>query len=232
MAITTSMQPRQFWTNSIYAVVCLVFALWGWYDYSVKYPTMQRTFDEHTALSEQRKSLEETKESQGVLGEAERKQYEEIKAKLAEYKEAPVAPGKYDMAIQLWLYIIGCGVLGTPYFLWNLWSIRRLTYRLDDDGTLVLPEGSFRIDELKGLDMSRWMSKSIAMVTLPDGRDVKLDDYKFKDMDKIVGVLANHFEPGQWTDEVKPVKADEEAAETATETAADAREDAAASDGR
>ena len=232
MAITTSMQPRQFWTNSIYAVVCFVFALWGWYDYSVKYPSMQKAFDEHTLLSDERKAIEERKEKEGVLSPDSLARYEEVKARLNEYKEAPVAPGKYDMAIQLWLYIIGCGVLGTPYFLWNFWSIRRRTYRLEDDGTLVLPEGTCRIEELKGLDMSRWMSKSIATITMPDGREVALDDYKYKDMDKIVGVLANHFEPGQWTDEVKPVKTDEEAAENATEAAADAREDAAASDGR
>jgi hypothetical protein len=219
MAITTSMQPRQFWTNSIYAVVCLVFALWGWYDYSVKYPTMQREFDAHQALSDEKAAIEELKKNQGSLDAAQIQRYEEVDAKLKEYKEAPLAPGKYDMAIQLWLYIIGCGVLGTPYFLWNLRSIRRRTYRLEDDGTLVLPEGSFRIEELKGLDMSRWMSKSIATITLPDGREVALDDYKFKDMDKIVGVLAHQFEPGRWTDEVKPVKAEEPAAEPAEGTA-------------
>lgn len=219
MAITTSMQPRQFWTNSIYAVVCLVFALWGWYDYSVKYPTMQREFDAHQALSDEKAAIEELKKNQGSLDAAQIQRYEEIDAKLKEYKEAPLAPGKYDMAIQLWLYIIGCGVLGTPYFLWNLRSIRRRTYRLEDDGTLVLPEGSFRIEELKGLDMSRWMSKSIATITLPDGREVALDDYKFKDMDKIVGVLAHQFEPGRWTDEVKPVKAEEPEAEPAAGTA-------------
>ena len=228
MAITTSMQPRQFWTNSIYAVVCVIFALWGWYDYSVKYPNMQKAFDEHSLLSERRAELEKRRETQGSLSNEDLAEWDGLKAKLAEYKEAPVAPGKYDMAIQLWLYIVGCGVLGTPYFVWNYLSIRRRTYRLEDDGRLVLPEGTCRIDELKGLDMSRWMSKSIATITMPDGREVALDDYKFRNMDKIVGAIANHFEPGQWTDEVKPVKA----AEGAEEAGEKAREDAAASDGQ
>jgi hypothetical protein len=228
MAISTSMQPRQFWTNSIYAVVCLVFALWGYYDYTVKYPDMQKAFDEHKALSDEKTAIEATKKDQGSLDPAQVTRYEELEAKLKEYKEAPVAPGKYDMAIQLWLYIVGCGVMGTPYFLWNLFAIRRRSYRLEDDGTLVLPEGTCRIDELKGLDMSRWMSKSIATITMPDGRDVDLDDYKFKNMDRIVGAIANHFEPGQWTDEVKPVKPGEEPAGAGEEV----REDAAASDGQ
>jgi hypothetical protein len=219
MAITTSMQPRQFWTNAIYAVVCLVFALWGWYDYSVKYPTMQREFDEHQALSDEKAAIEETKKNQGSLDAGQIQRYEEVDAKLKEYKEVPLAPGKYDMAIQLWLYMVGCGVLGTPYFLWNFWSIRRRTYRLEDDGTLVMPEGTCRIEELKGLDMSRWMSKSIATITMPDGREVALDDYKFRNMDKIVGVLAHQFEPGRWTDEVKPVKADDSPAEETTAAA-------------
>lgn len=231
MAVTTSMQPRQFWTNSIYAVVCLLFALWGWYDYSVKYPNMQKEFDEHKALSDERKEIEERKEKEGLLSPESLARYEEVKAKLNEYKEAPVAPGKYDMAIQLWLYIIGCGVLGTPYFLWNLWSIGRKSYRLDDDGTLTLPEGTCRIDELRSLDMERWMSKSIATITMPDGREVTLDDYKFKDMDKIVGAIANHFEPGQWTEDVKPVKPEGDGDEPPV-GGEEAREDAAASDGR
>lgn len=232
MAITTSMQPRQFWTNSIYAVVCLAFAIWGWYDYSVKYPAMQKAFDEHKALSDEKAAIDDLAAKQGVQSPEQKARYDEIKARLNEYKEAPVAPGKYDMAIQLWLYIVGCGVISTPYFLWNLWAIRRRSYRLEDDGTLVMPEATCRIDELQGLDMSRWMSKSIAMITLPDGREVKLDDYKFRNMDRIVGAIANRFEPGRWTADVKPVK-DEEAGEPTPEgTGEEAREDAAASDGQ
>jgi hypothetical protein len=48
---------------------------------------------------------------------------------------------------------------------------------------------------------------------------VALDDYKFRNMDKIVGVLAHQFEPGRWTDEVKPVKADDSPAEETTAAA-------------
>jgi len=216
MAITTTMQPRQLWMNGLYAVLCLVLALWGWYDYEIKIPNDQKAFDEHKQLSEEAVAIEKTKETVGALTDAEIIRYEELTAKLKEYKDAPVEPGKYDRDIQMWLYIIGCGICGVPYFAWQLWSIGRRRYALGDDGRLVLPEGTFPIADIPAIDMSRWMSKSIAVITLPDGRTSTLDDYKFKGMDRIVHALVTRLEPGQWTDEVKPVKPDEPApAETA-----------------
>jgi hypothetical protein len=49
------------------------------------------------------------------------------------------------------------------------------------------------------------MSKSIAVVKDADGREYPLDDYKWKNTDKIVVELCRRFYPGQWTDEARPV---------------------------
>ena len=42
MPICTTIQPFVFWRNAIFAILCFVFGLWGWYDYSVKIPNLER----------------------------------------------------------------------------------------------------------------------------------------------------------------------------------------------
>ena len=103
--------------------------------------------------------------------------------------------------MQLWLYIVGCGVLGTPFFVWNLIVMPRAAakWRLNEDGSLDTPEGAIPADQIANLDMSRWMAKSIATIETSDGRSIKLDDYKFRNMDLMIGALAQRFAPGEWT---------------------------------
>ena len=49
----------------------------------------------------------------------------------------PTNPPAYDRPVQMWLYIVGCGVMGVPWFLWQWLSVAGKRYRLDDDGTLT-----------------------------------------------------------------------------------------------
>jgi hypothetical protein len=90
----------------------------------------------------------------------------------------------------------------------------RQVYTLEDDGSLQMPQGTWPADDIADIDMDRWMAKSIAHVVHKDGRRVMLDDYKFKNMHRIVGELAHRFHPEAWTAEAKPVK---EAAEGESE---------------
>lgn len=207
MAIRTTIQPRFKILKPIYAAVCLALGIWGWYDYSVTIPEKERRYAEHSALTATKRSLEEKRERGAVLTDKEVAEYEAVTATLnANFLEAPVQPASYDRAVQLWLYIIGCGVLGTPMFLWPLFRAAGKRYSLDDDGTLRTPEGSCNITDVQGIDMSRWMSKSIAVVTLADGTKSTLDDYVFKNVDRIVGAIAHRLHPDLWTDEAKEVK--------------------------
>lgn len=215
MAITTTVQPRQTWRNSIAAVVCAGLGLWGLYDWAVKIPARDALVAEHRALTAEKDALEAKRARGETLTREDIDRYETIVVELAtRFREAPVPPAPFDRAVQLWVYVIGCGVLGTPFFIWPLIALPRKRWTLEDDGTLHCPEGSSPIAELKGIDMSRWMEKSIATVTLPNGTRSVLDDYKYRNIDRIVGAIASHFYPEEWTADARPV--DQETTETAT----------------
>ena len=117
------------------------------------------------------------------------------------------APGKYDRITQ-WAFIacLPCA----PYFFWCFFAARRRKYTLDEDGTLHAPEGTWTSDEIADIDMSRWMAKSTAWAVHRDGSRVKLDDYKFKGLHRIVGAIASRLHPNEWDEEAKPREADEE----------------------
>jgi hypothetical protein len=119
---------------------------------------------------------------------------------------SPKKPNKFDRLTQ-WAFILCLPC--TPYFLW-LWArARRRSYRLDDDGTLHLPEteGAWAREDIADIDMDRWMAKSVAWAVHRDGRRAKLDDYLYKDLHLIVGALAHRFHPDQWEENAKQVKA-------------------------
>lgn len=169
------------------------------------------TEDELAALQE----LESTLREQGVsgpprpLGTTEKARYSEIKEILTEEFEntQPEPPASYDRWVNLWVYVVGTGILGAPYFAWKLFSRRGKVWILEDDGTLVAPEGSFAKDQIEDIDMSIWMKKSIAKVVIKDRPEpVVLDDYEYQDAVKIVGALAHEFHPDEWTIEAKLVK--------------------------
>lgn len=204
MPIETRIQPRQTFWNCLYAVLCLALGLWGWYDYSVKIPRNEAAFAEYSTAEKAKSALEKQVQTT-PLTDAEKADYNAAIATLAKYKEKPAEPAAYDRAVQLWLYIVGCGILGTPWFVIAQWQLSRATYRLEDNGDFSGPEGRFKANELADIDMSRWMSRSIAVVVAVDGRRIQLDDYKYQRTDEIVARLAARFHPGKWTSDARPV---------------------------
>ncbi|MFZ4751186.1 MAG: hypothetical protein ACOYMM_11865 [Phycisphaerales bacterium] len=204
MAIQTRIQTRQTIQNVAYAVLCLVLALWGWYDYSIKIPGKEAAFAEYSA-AEKVKSTAEEKVRTMPLTPDESAQYKAAVDTLGKYKEKPAEPAAYDRPVQLWLYIVGCGILGVPWFAWAQWQLSRSRYRLNDDGSFECGAGSFAHDAITGIDMDRWMSKSIAYVLIQDGRRIELDDFKYKGVEDIVAALAARFHPGQWTSDARPI---------------------------
>ncbi|MSR41619.1 MAG: hypothetical protein EXS10_06930 [Phycisphaerales bacterium] len=206
MPIETTIQPRQKLIHVGYTVACLGFGIWGGYDYAVKIPAQETAFADFTALSLAKDEFE-VKSRAIPLGVDDAKRYNEVKAELAgRFAEAPTPVGEYDRAVQLWLFVISCGVLGTPYFPWMLWKKSKRFFRLDDDGTLHTDEGTFTTEQITGIDMSRWMSKSVATITIDGGVKIPIDDYWFRNGDLIVGAIAHRFHPEEWTMEGRDVK--------------------------
>jgi hypothetical protein len=216
MAIQTTIQPFTLWRNLGFAALCAIFAVWGWYDYEVKIPRLEKDSSAYMAAKDTRAALEKAAET-APLNEAQLKQMDEAKAVLADIKDrygsaVPNKPAAYDRPMQLWLYVVGCGVLGVPSFLWPVIRTSRRAYRLDDDGTLHTPDARIGADEIVEIDMSRWCSPSgdrrstwTAKAVLKDGRRVLLDDHDHKNMHLIIGAIANRLHPDQWTVEAKRI---------------------------
>lgn len=180
------------------------------------------TEDERTTLDEIRKTLRE-KGAGGPpppLSDAEKARYSEIKDTLTvEFENTqPEPPASYDGWVNLWVYVVGTGILGAPFFAWKIITRRGKTWRLDDDGTFSTPEGTFPADQIEDIDMSIWMKKSIAKVKIKDRAEpILLDDYEYQDVYKIVGVLAHQFHPDEWTDDAKQVKSDADDSDSASQ---------------
>jgi len=226
MAIETSIQPRQTIQNVAYSVICLALGLWGWYDYSVKIPNAEAAFREYSAAAERHSAIEKLS-TERPLTEAERAEFNSVRAVKEKFKEVPSEPAAYDRPVQLWLYIVGCGAMGVPYFVLAQWQLSRRRFRLGDDGSFECVEGTFTAAQVTGIDMSRWMAKSIATVQVEGGLGIALDDFKYKGVEDIVAHFAARFEPGKWTSDARPIgdpksrdtKAQREAEATATATA-------------
>lgn len=116
-----------------------------------------------------------------------------------------VAPSKFDRQFQ-WVYI-SCIIL-VPIYLRSMFRILGRTYILEDDGTLITPGGTWSQEEIKDIDMSRWMAKSTATVDVGDGESILLDAYLYKNLDAIVGAIAHRLHPAQWQADARPVKVD------------------------
>lgn len=205
MAITTQLQPRfKFWMT-LYTVFCLVFGIWGAYDYWVRYPQIEESARQYSRLKNRQDELTAAAAQRALTAE-ETSEYEAGKARLtAEFATPPTPPSGFDKPFQLWGYVVGCGVIGFPWCAWSLAAASRKRWTLDDDGSLQTPQGRIPAERIAGIDMDRWMSKSIAVVKDEDGVEYTLDDYRWKHVDKIVVELCRRFHPGAWTDEARPV---------------------------
>lgn len=120
--------------------------------------------------------------------------FEQTEAAIAAIGEV-TAPGKYDRITQ-WAFILCLPCV--PYFVVAYIVTKRRVYRLDDDGTLHMPEGTWKAGEIADIDMSRWMAKSVAWVVHRGGARIKLDDYVHKNTHLIVGAIASRMYPDQW----------------------------------
>lgn len=130
-------------------------------------------------------------------------------------------PAAHDRPMQ-WLFMLCLPAF--PWLLWAVYATSRRVYRLDDDGTLHVPEGTWSQEEIADIDMGRWMRKSIAWVVHTDGRRVKLDDYKHRNLHLIIGAIASRLHPEQWDVEAKPIRkaSEEESADSGDASVEDA----------
>lgn len=120
-------------------------------------------------------------------------------------------PHKYDRVMK-GLVFIPCLPIGL-YMLFALMLQSRKVHSIDEEGNLHLPGGrTWKPNEIKEIDMNRWMSKSVARVKHADGTIAKLDDYIFQDTHLVVGAIAHRFHPEEWTSDARSVKVMEEKA--------------------
>jgi hypothetical protein len=134
---------------------------------------------------------------------------------------AVTPPTKFDRLTQ-WFFILCLPFV--PWYAFTFVREMRVVHGLEEDGTFVSPGGRWARDEIADIDMSRWMSKSVATVVHQDGRREKMDDYVHRGVEEIVGVIASRLHPEAWTPEAKPVKKAEDAAAPADGEAGGAEE--------
>ena len=223
MRVETKIQRRYLAWNLAYGLTCAILGAWGAWDYWVTIPKREAAVAEYIAAVATRDELVTIRASRPLSNE-EIGKYETAEATLARYAiSAPVAPPAYDRPLQFWVYFVGCGVLGTPWVVWLQIRARSQRFSLEDDGTVNTPQGSFTTNQVTGIDMSRWMSKSVAVLETTDGRRIRLDDYVHDGMHLIVGEVAHRFHPEVWTPnarEVAKVAEEERAAALAEQEAA------------
>ena len=290
-------RPRTRWViqMSLMTVMCAVFGVWGWYDYSVKIPMDELGYQKQVAFTDVKIGLEghangeddalksalsavqaasqrltdamtesEIEELRRVREEMQSKFKEEfqraqdeglvslefnytaelgtvararlrwsleidrlytgllqvskgewargsesfanfvegVSAGITAYQSFPV-PNKWNRLVQ-WLFIL-CGPYAVVAGLQLVNGLRR-KYSVDEEGTFHHPKGTWAAAEITDIDMSRWMSKSVARIIHADGRNVKVDDYVHQDADQIIGAIANRLRPEEWTDHAKAVE--------------------------
>jgi hypothetical protein len=199
MTVSTRLAPQ--WSARV-LVLCamgIAFPAWGTYDLFVKIPREEAALVRFNDLTRRLAALQEripAGQPVAQLPPEVQAEAEVLARELASFRgETPTGPARYDRLV-CWLFI-SCLPMA-PYFLWQYLGARRRAYGLEEDGTLVSPAGRWRSDEIAGIDMRRWMSKSLAWVEHRDGRRVKLDDHIHRGTHLIVGSIAHRFHPEQW----------------------------------
>lgn len=212
--ISTARKSRVIWLVA-YGILCVVLGFWGAYDYWVRIPKHESDYATFATAKEKFDRLEKQSSTKS-LSASEITEYETAKTEIAGFKDgAPEPVPAYDRPLQLWVYVIGCGVLGAPWCFWGLIKLRRQRFELENDGTLIANEIRLSPNQIKSIDMSKWMSKSVATIHGTGGEEIKLDDYMMKNAHLIIGRIANRFDPGAWNkDGTKWKPAEELAGET------------------
>lgn len=208
MALESRIRPRQFWFTASYALLCAVFGVWGAYDYWVRIPRQEADISEYQQAlgTVSRYASLDAQDSMRLSAEQDA-EYQAAQATVDRFASgAPKPVAAYDRPLQLWVYMIGCGLVGTGLCVASIVRTASRRFQLDDDGTLRDGRVEVGRDDVAGIDMSRWMAKSIARLRLRDGTTVTLDDYKYAGMHLIVGTYANRFDPQSWNADATPVK--------------------------
>ncbi len=219
MSITTSPSLSFVLRSAFLAVLCIVFGLWGAYDLWVKIPHREEQVRRFEDASATLKRLDDARQAGTTPTQQDIDEYNRTREELRQLMpggEAPVAPGEWDRPTQ-WLFIV-C----LPFAIWpimQLMRIRAQKYTLDDRGDLhfagdaKLGSGLWQAGDMRDIDMSRWMRKSIAAAIHKNGQQLPLDAYLHKNLELIVGTIASRFHPDKWTADAKPVKAAGEGAD-------------------
>ena len=208
MALESRIRPRNFWFTAGYAVLCAVLGLWGAYDYWERIPRQESEFAEYRSATERAKRYADMSVPGAPrLTTEQEADYQAARQVIDKYASgAPTPVAAYDRPLQLWVYMVGCGILGTGWCAVSLSRTASRSFRLDDEGTLHAGVRRIARDDVTGIDMSRWMAKSIATLKVREGDPLVLDDYKFGGMHLIVGAYANRFDPQSWNADATPVK--------------------------
>ncbi|MSR28749.1 MAG: hypothetical protein EXS03_04130 [Phycisphaerales bacterium] len=212
MALVASARPSRIAWFIGYIVLCAGFGLWGAYDYWVRIPREEAEFAQFNEIKDAKEALElKAQNGSTPLTPTEIASYERRTAEFQRYAEgAPEPVPVYDRPLQLWVYVVGCGILGTPYFAWSLAKLKRRRTELTDRGDLFVDGQTLDAIDIQGIDMSRWMSKSIATVQGRGGQRLVLDDYLLKDTQYIVGRIAHRYHPDLWKEDATKVEVPDE----------------------
>lgn len=222
MPITTTVAPMYKGRILLVAILCLVFGGWGAYDYWIAIPKQQAQYARYEELKNTFERLEESRLEHLRTGAkpspAEVQEYQAVTNELGALAPGGTPPkrvGKWDRFTQ-WFFI-SCFPFAF-YFVWLYRKAVQQRYSLDEAGTLqfqgdpILGSGAWRADEIGDIDMSRWMSKSIAHAVHRDGKRLKLDAYLHKNLELIIGAVASRLYPDKWDKQAKPVKEGEDEA--------------------
>lgn len=196
MAIQSRLATGYWMRKAILTVLFFGFGLWGVYDGWVAWPKEAAQWREYNEKYLPLESRDRNGES--LIGE-DFQTWNELKAK---YTKAPRERTELDVRFQRWIIVPLCFGVGALFLLtWRLSARRSYTY--NDDGSLVAPEGVFRADEMTGIDMTRWMSKSIAMLEIAGGpkgggKAVKLDAWIYANLEDVIETLNKRFHPEEY----------------------------------
>jgi hypothetical protein len=190
------------------AILCLVFGIWGIYDYAVAIPGKQKQYDSYLEITQRKEELEKKKAANQMPTPQEALEYQQLEQALDRIG-TPIPPSKFDRAMQ-WMFILSLPC--APWCFWMYIKAKRQVYKLDENDTLTftgddsLASGEWTAAEIADIDMSRWMAKSIAWAVHSDGKRLKLDAFLHQDLHLIIGRIAHRFYPDQWDIDAKIVK--------------------------
>ncbi|MCH2114418.1 MAG: hypothetical protein MK171_05855 [Pirellulales bacterium] len=117
----------------------------------------------------------------------------------------PNAPNTFDQLAQ-WLFLLGIPL--TPYLVWLTITSRHQAFQLEEDGSLAFHGSHWPSQDIIDIDMSQWLSQSIAYLVHRDGTRIKLDDFHYQNLFEIVGIFAARFYPEKWTIDGRRVEHD------------------------